>query len=115
MTHDERLRQIAEMMETLPDEQFHRLMEFVNAEYRTRLQRAAKLAALTLRPGDWVETIEQGRHLPLGARGRVIHLARSRVHVDFAEQGIWALLPTGIKKLESGPAKGDSPASGERR
>ena len=53
MPHDELLRQIAEMTERLPDEEFHRLMEFFNAEYRTWLQRAAKLAALTLRPGDW--------------------------------------------------------------
>ena len=115
MTHDERLRQIAEMMETLPDEEFHRLMEFVNAEYRTRLQRAAKLAALTLRPGDWVETIEQGRHLARGARGRVIHLARSRIHVDFAEQGTWALLPNGVRKLESSSLEGNLQASRERR
>jgi hypothetical protein len=81
MTHDELLRQIAEMTEKLSDEEFHRLMEFFNAEYRTRLQRAAKLATLTLRPGDWVETIQQGRHIARGARGRVLHFARSRIHV----------------------------------
>lgn len=104
MTHDEILRQIAEMTEKLPDREFHRLMEFINAEYRSRLQRAAKLAALTLRPGDWVETTEEGRRLACGSRGRVLHLARSRVHVDFAEQGIWALLPDGIKKLEESHA-----------
>ncbi len=115
MTHDELLRQIAEMTEKLPDEQFHRLMEFLGAEHRTRLQRAAQHAALTLRPGDWVETLQPGRRLARGARGRVVHLARSRVHVDFAEQGIWALLPTGVKKLESGPAEEDLPASHERR
>src|SRR5881628_2428330 len=118
MTHDELLRQIAEMTEKLPDGEFHRLMEFINAEYRSRLQRAAKLAALTLRPGDWVETIEQGRHLPRGSRGQVLHLARSRVHVDFAEQGIWALLPDGVKKLEENqenPTQGDLCAPRERR
>ena len=115
MTHDEILRQIAEMTERLPDGEFHRLMEFLGAEYRTRLQRAAKLAALTLRPGDWVETIEEGRRLPCGSRGRLLHLARSRVHVDFAEQGIWALLPTGLKKLESGPAEEHLSYSRERR
>src|SRR5437867_2657398 len=115
MTHDELLRQIAEMTEKLPDEEFYRLMEFFNAEYRARQQRAAKIAALTLRPGDWVETIEQGRHLARGAaRGRVLHLARSRIHVDFAEKGIWALLPTGVKKLESSP-EGDLSASREER
>ena len=115
MTHDELLHRIAEMTEKLPDEESYRLMEFFNAEYRARLQRATKLAALTLRPGDWVETIRQGRHLACGARGRVIHLARSRVHVDFAEQGIWALLPTGLKKLESGPAEEHLSYSRERR
>ena len=115
MTHDELLRQIAEMTEKLPDEEFYRLMEFFNAEYRARQQRAAKIAALTLRPGDWVETIEQGRHLARGSRGRVLHLARSRIHVDFAEQGIWALLPTGVKKLESSPTEGDLSASREGR
>jgi len=115
MTHDERLLQIVEMTEKLPDEEFHRLMEFFNAEYRTRVQRAAKIAALTLRPGDWVETVGQGRHLARGARGRVLHLARSRVHVDFAKQGIWALLPMALKKLESSPAEGDLPASSEGR
>ena len=115
MTHDELLHQIAEMTEKLPDAEFHRLMEFFNAEYRTRLQRAAKLAALTLRPGDWVETTQPGRHLARGARGRVVHLARSRIHVDFAEQGIWALLPTEIKKLEPGPADEDLPTSHRRR
>src|SRR5881397_2123905 len=109
MTPDELLRQIAEMTEKLPDEEFHRLMEFLGAEYRTRMQRAAKRAALTLRPGDWVETLQPGRHLPRGARGRVIHLARSRIHVDFAEQGIWALLPTGVKKVERDLAEGIPP------
>ena len=115
MTHDELLRQIAEMTEKLPDEEFHRLMEFFNAEYRMRQQRAAQHAALTLRPGDWVETTQTGRHLARGARGRVVHLARSRIHVDFAEQGIWAVQPTGVKKLESGPAEEDLPTSHERR
>ncbi len=111
MTHDELLRQIAEMTEKLPDEEFHRLMEFFNAEYRMRLRRAAHHAALTLRPGDWVETLGPGRHIERGARGRVLHLARSRIHVDFADQGIWALLPTGVKQLEPGPAEEDLPAS----
>ena len=111
MTHDELLRQIAEMTEKLPDEEFHWLMEFFNAEYRTRMQRAAKRAALTLRPGDWVETLQPGRHLPRGARGRVLHLARSRIHVDFAEQGIWALLPTAVKKIEPELAEENLPSS----
>jgi len=108
MTHDELLHRIAEMTEKLPDEESYRLMEFFNAEYRTR---AAQHAALTLRPDDWVETLWPGRHLARGARGRVVHLARSRIHVDFAEQGIWALLPTGVKKLEPAPAEEDLPAS----
>ena len=115
MTHDELLRQIAQMTEKLPDEEFHRLMEFFNAEYRMRQQRAAQHAALTLRPGDWVETTQTGRHLAPGARGRVVHLARSRIHVDFAAQGIWAVQPTGVKKLESGPAEEDLPTSHKRR
>src|SRR3972149_6632170 len=107
MAHDELLRQIAEMTEKLPDEEFHRLMEFFNAEYRMRLQRAAQHAALTLRPGAWVKTLQPGRRLARGPRGRMLHLARSRIHVDFAEHGIWALLPTGVKKLEPGPAEED--------
>lgn len=40
----------------------------------------------------------------------VPNFARSRIHVDFAEQGIWALLPTGVKKLEPDPAREDLPA-----
>ena len=115
MTHDDLLHQIAELVEKLPDEEFQRLMEFLNAEYRTRLQRATRHAALTLRPGDWVETIQPGRHLARGARGRVIHLARSRIHIDFAEQGTWALLPTGVKKVEPGTAEEDLPTTHQRR
>ena len=115
MTDDDLLRQIADMTAKLPDEEFHRLMEFLGAEYRTRLQRAVQHAALTLRPGDWVQTLQPVRHLAAGARGRVVQLARSRIHVDFAEQGIWALLPTGVKKLESGPAEQDLPSSDRGR
>ncbi|MBI2002313.1 MAG: hypothetical protein HYV46_15470 [candidate division NC10 bacterium] len=107
MNHDALLRQIAEMTENLSDEEFHRLMGFLGAEYRTRMLRAAKHAALTLRPADWVETLQPGRHLARGARGRVLHFARSRIHVDFAEQGIWALLPAIVKKLEPGPEEND--------
>lgn len=101
MAYDDSLRRIAQLVEQLPDEQFHRVMEFLNAEYRNRLSRAAQHAALTLGPGDWVETLQPLRRIPRGARGRVVHVARSRVHVDLGKHGIWALLPNGIRKVHS--------------
>jgi hypothetical protein len=111
MNQDERLRQIAELTEKLSDQEFHRLMGFLAAEYRTRMQRAAHRAALTLQPGDWVGTLESGRHLPRGARGRVLHLARSRIHADLGGQGIWALLPLGVKKIDPDLATVNLPTS----
>jgi hypothetical protein len=101
MAPNDALRQIADLVEHLSEEELARVMEFLNAEYRHRLRRAAQRAALTLREGDRVETLQPGRRVPRGARGRVLHVARSRVHVDFGELGIWALLPTGVRKVES--------------
>lgn len=96
---DDGLRQIAEAAQKLSDEELRRVLEYLSAEYKDRLKRAQQRAALTLGPGDEVETTTAGRNLPVGSRGRVLHLARTRVHVDFGERGTWAVLATGLKKL----------------
>lgn len=51
-----------------------------------------------------------GRYrLPLGARGRVVHLTRARVHVDFGEHGTWSVPATAIAKAPQAFVLRDTP------
>lgn len=95
---DAEVRRIAEIAQSLTDAELRRVLEYLSADYKDRLKRAEQRAALTLAPGDEVESTTEGR-LPVGSRGRVLHLARTRVHVDFGERGVWAILASGLKKL----------------
>lgn len=96
---DEGIRQIAEAAQKLSDDELRRLLQYLSAEYKDRLKHAEQRARLTLGPGDDVETTVPGKNLPVGSRGRVLHLARTRVHVDFGEHGVWAVLASGLRKL----------------
>ena len=107
------MRQIAEAAQKLSDDDLRRLLEYLSLEYKDRLRRAEQRAALTLGPGDEVESTRPGRKLPVGSRGRVLHLARTRVHVDFGEHGVWAVLATGLKKLNSQPASPSASAAAD--
>jgi hypothetical protein len=108
---DPDVRSIAEAAQKLSDEELLRLIGYLSADYKDRQKRADQQAALNLRPGDEVETTMVGRNLPVGSRGRVLHLARSRVHVDFADHGVWAVLARGLKKITTQDASSGRSAS----
>lgn len=112
---DAEVRRIAEIAQSLTDAELRRALEYLSADYKDRLKRAEQRAALTLAPDDEVESTIEGRNLPVGSRGRVLHLARTRVHVDFGERGIWAVLASGLKKVApqaaSAPPAADAAAT----
>jgi len=108
---DEGIRHIAEAAQKLSDEELRRLLEYLSAEYKDRLKHAEQRARLTLGPGDEVETTVLGKNLPLGSRGHVLHLARTRVHVDFGHRGTWAVLASGLKKITPQHVSSSSPAA----
>jgi hypothetical protein len=107
---DDPLGRMAELAEKLSDDDLRRVLEFLSSEYRARLKRAEERAALSFRPGDEVETLHPSRRLPAGARGRVVHRVRTRLHVDFGEQGVWAMLPTGLRSVPLGAPPQQPPA-----
>jgi hypothetical protein len=111
MADDEGIRQIAEAAQKLSNDQLRRLLEYLSTEYKDRLKHAEQRARLTLGPGDEVETTIPGKNLPAGSRGRVLHLARTRVHVDFGESGVWAVLASGLKKITSQSVSPSSPSA----
>lgn len=103
---------LAEAAQKLSDDDLRRLLQILSADYKDRLKRAEKRAALSLAPGDEVESTVPGRNLPVGSPGRVLHVARTRVHVDFGERGTWAVLASGLKKPSS-PNASSSPSATE--
>ena len=108
MAQEDVLRQIAQWAERVSDEELRGVLELLTAEYRGRLRRATQRAAAGLQPGDEVQNLKPGRRLPLGARGRVVHLTRSRVHVDFGEHGTWSVPATAIAKAPPASALQDT-------
>ena len=102
------LAQFGEWAEKLSDDELKRAIEFMNEEYRMRYQRAAILAALNFKPGDWIENLKGSRKLPAGARGHIVAIKLDRVEVHFPDyEGLWAMTPTLIRKVDGPPAGKD--------
>lgn len=102
MAQDEALRQIAELAAKLSDEDLRALLEYLSADYKTRIKVAAQKAALGLRQGDEVENVRGGRKLPAGARGHVSEVRGGKVVVHFPDYGAWTVDATMIRKVGDG-------------
>lgn len=100
------MAQLIEWALKLSDEEVRQLIGFLSQEYKRRLQRAAQAAAMTLKPGDWVEVLKGARKLPVGARGHIVEIRRGgRVDVHFPDhEGLWTITATLVRKVD-GPTK----------
>jgi hypothetical protein len=72
---------------------------------RGRLKEQDAVAALALRPGDWVERTRTVRRLPAGARGQVTATRRGRIDVHFPDFKCYTMPASMVRKVDSPPAK----------
>ncbi|MBI4566144.1 MAG: hypothetical protein HY716_15770 [Planctomycetes bacterium] len=106
MPADDPVAQSAELGRKLSDEDLRRVIEFLVAELRGRIRQAGQIAALSLRPGDEVESVKESRKLPQGTRGHVAEVRGSKVVVHFPDFGQWKMDATLVRKVPDSAESG---------
>jgi len=103
MDRTETFRQITRLAAGLEDDDLRAIIEFLGEDYKARRKRAAQQAALALRPGDEVESVDAGRKLQAGARGHVTEVRGGVVTVHLLEHGMWRLDATLLRQASPSP------------
>lgn len=106
MAEEDVLRQFLEWARKLSNRELRLALDFLREELKTRLKQEASLAALSLRPGDWVEMIKEARgKLSAGARGQVKAIRRDKIDVDFPGGKCFTMPASLVRKVDGPPPK----------
>lgn len=91
---------VIEAAQRLSDDEIRRVLEILREEYRHRLRRADRLAAMALGEGDWVETVQPARKLPAAAQGHITGIRRECVDVHFPKHGMFTVSAALLRKID---------------
>jgi hypothetical protein len=99
------LHQCLEWARKLSNDEIRTALRFLHDELKGRLKEQDTVAALALRPGDWVEMTKTVRRLPAGARGQVTATRRGRIDVHFPDFKCYTMPASMVRKVDGPPAK----------